>query len=93
MNLFVVLRRDDGAVELVTPPLDDLILPGVTRDSVLVLAREHASKKNPIPGLPSNLVISERPISMKEVKAKAKSGNLLEIFGTGISPNLYIRHL
>ncbi|CAG8683854.1 12654_t:CDS:2, partial [Acaulospora colombiana] len=83
MNLFVVLRRDDGAVELVTPPLDDLILPGVTRDSVLVLAREHASKKNPISGLPDNLVVSERPISMKEVNEKAKSGNLLEIFGTG----------
>ncbi|PVG04510.1 branched-chain amino acid aminotransferase II [Serendipita vermifera] len=83
MNLFVVLRRDDGAVELVTPPLDDLILPGVTRDSVLVLAREHASKKNPLSGLPENLVVSERPISMKEVKEKAKSGDLLEIFGTG----------
>ena len=33
MNLFVVLKKPDGTVELVTPPLDDLILPGVTRDT------------------------------------------------------------
>lgn len=28
-----------GGVELVTPPLDGTILPGVTRDSILQLAR------------------------------------------------------
>lgn len=83
MNLFLVIRRDDGAVELVTPPLDDVILPGVTRDSVLALARDHASGKTPIAGLSADLVVSERPITMKEVKEKAQSGNLLEVFGTG----------
>jgi branched-chain amino acid aminotransferase len=83
MNLFLVLRREDGAVELVTPPLDDVILPGVTRDSVLALARDHASGKKPISGIPADLVISERPITMKEVKEKAQSGNLLEVFGAG----------
>jgi len=42
MNLFVVLRKGNGSVELVTPPLDDVVLPGVTRDSVLRLARDQA---------------------------------------------------
>lgn len=32
MNLFVAFEEPDGTVELVTPPLDDIILPGVTRD-------------------------------------------------------------
>jgi len=83
MNLFVVLRKDDGSVELVTPPLDDVILPGVTRDSVLYLARDHASGTNPIRGLPKDLTVSERYINMGEVVEAAKKGRLLEIFGTG----------
>jgi branched-chain amino acid aminotransferase len=83
MNLFLVVRNENGAAELVTPPLDDVILPGVTRDSVLALARDHASGKKRISGLPSDLVVSECPITMKEVKEKAESGNLLEVFGTG----------
>lgn len=88
MNLFVALQKDDGSVELVTPPLDDVILPGVTRDSVLCLARDHASGKNPIPGLPKNLTVSERYINMGEVVEAARKDRLLEVFGTGacISP-------
>ncbi|KAF9067997.1 branched-chain amino acid aminotransferase II [Rhodocollybia butyracea] len=37
------LTEKGDAIELVTPPLDGMILPGVTRDSVLALARDHAS--------------------------------------------------
>jgi len=83
MNLFVALRKDDGSVELVTPPLDDVILPGVTRDSVLCLARDHASGNNPITGIPKNLTVSERYINMGEVVEAANNGRLLEVFGTG----------
>jgi len=83
MNLFVALRKDDGSVELVTPPLDDVILPGVTRDSVLYLARDHASGNNPIPGIPKNLTVSERYINMGEVVEASKKDRLLEVFGTG----------
>jgi branched-chain amino acid aminotransferase len=60
-------------VELVTPPLDGMILLGVMRDSVLALARDHASGKAPVPGL----------VTMKEVKAASESGNIGELFGTG----------
>ena len=64
--------------EIVTPPLDGIILPGVTRDSVLALARGHASGESPIEGMPEGkLVVSERPVTMKEVVRAAESGNLL----------------
>jgi branched-chain amino acid aminotransferase len=56
---------------LVTPPLSDSILAGVTRDSVLTLARE------------LGLGVEERPISLKELKAAHQSGTLTEVFGTG----------
>jgi hypothetical protein len=35
-NIFFVLKGKDGVKELVTPELDGLILPGVTRDSIIV---------------------------------------------------------
>lgn len=41
MNVFFVLKTRDGKTELVTAPLTDgTILPGVTRRSVLDLARQ-----------------------------------------------------
>ncbi|CAE6444685.1 unnamed protein product [Rhizoctonia solani] len=83
MNLLVVFKHPDGTTELATPPLEDVILPGVTRDSILALARDHESGKARIPGLPNDLKVRERHIKMEEVKAAAESGNLLEVFGAG----------
>ncbi len=83
MNMFIVLKTKDGKTELVTPPLNGMILPGVTRDSVLGLARDHISGKFPINGLPSDLVVSEREINMAEVQEASKDGRLLEMFGSG----------
>ncbi|KAL5534307.1 hypothetical protein ACEPAG_769 [Sanghuangporus baumii] len=83
MNLFVVFKKDNGSIELVTTPLDGMILPGVTRDSVLALAREHISGKTKLNDLPDNLVVSERPVTMAEVKAATDKGQLVELFGTG----------
>ncbi|THU90824.1 D-aminoacid aminotransferase-like PLP-dependent enzyme [Dendrothele bispora CBS 962.96] len=37
MNFFVALKRDDGDIDIITPPLDGTILPGVTRASILQL--------------------------------------------------------
>lgn len=56
---------------LVTPPLSDSILAGVTRDSVLVLAKD------------LGLAVEERPISIKELRAAHQAGTLSEVFGTG----------
>lgn len=72
MNLFVYLQNENGEKELVTPPLDGMILPGVTRDSILQLARQWAQFK-----------VSERPIQMKEVTEAQRAGRLLEVFGAG----------
>lgn len=36
-NIFFVTKGKDGTKELITPELDGLILPGVTRDSIIVL--------------------------------------------------------
>ncbi len=57
--------------ELITPPLAGTILPGVTRDSVLCLAREW--------GIPVN----ERLITIDEVLQAAETGRLQEMFATG----------
>ncbi|WP_019629226.1 branched-chain amino acid aminotransferase [Actinomadura atramentaria] len=67
MNLFFVL--DDGT--LVTPPLDGTILAGVTRDSILALARS------------AGHAVEERPFSLREWASGAASGRLREVFATG----------
>ena len=40
MNFFLFWKNENGEDELITPPLDGTILPGVTRDSILTLCRE-----------------------------------------------------
>ncbi|KAJ3571349.1 hypothetical protein NP233_g3808 [Leucocoprinus birnbaumii] len=82
MNLFVVFKHPDGTHELVTPPLDGMILPGVTRDSVLSLARGHSNGTHKL-NLPEKLVVTERSVSMKEVKSASENGSLVELFGAG----------
>jgi branched-chain amino acid aminotransferase len=54
-----------------TPPLTDTILRGVTRDSLLVLARD------------LGLDVSEEPITIDEVVAGVKDGTIAEIFACG----------
>jgi branched-chain amino acid aminotransferase len=75
MNLFIVIGRPDGSRELVTPPLDGTILPGVNRDCVLQLARERLEVHG--------WTVQERSISMRELEAASADGNLEEVFGTG----------
>lgn len=84
MNLFVVIENENGRTELVTPPLEEgLILPGVTRDSVLTIAREHASGETPLEGLPQDLVVSERNITMPQIVELQRQGKVKEVFGAG----------
>lgn len=66
MNLFLVL--DD---ELVTPSLGDTVLSGVTRDSILTLARARG------------MTVTERPVSFGEIVEAHASGRLKEVFGSG----------
>ncbi|KAK9366580.1 aminotransferase [Lipomyces kononenkoae] len=75
MNMFLVFKQPDGKFELVTAPLDGTILEGVTRDSILALARERFDK--------DKWVISERKATIKEVADHASAGTLVEAFGAG----------
>ncbi|KAG7204369.1 hypothetical protein KM043_004813 [Ampulex compressa] len=83
MNIFMFFINDDGEKELVTPPLNGLILPGVTRNSILNVSREWNQFK-----------VSERNISMDEVIRLLSENRLLELFGAGtaciVSPISYI---
>ena len=66
MNIFFVI--DD---EIVTPKLNGSILPGITRNSVIQLAKLW------------NLKVAERPIRIDDVIDASRSGKLTEIFGSG----------
>lgn len=65
-NIFFVING-----ELVTPPLGGTILPGITRDTVLQLAKDW--------GIPT----CERRITMDEVIVAVENGSLTEAFGSG----------
>ena len=73
--------RSSAGFELVTPPLDGTILPGVTRASLLSLAAARsASGKEPSL---SPLRVTERPLTVSELSSAASSGRLLEVFCSG----------
>jgi len=66
MNIFFVVGG-----RLVTPPLTDSFLAGVTRDSVLRLA----------PTL--GFEVDERPVEIGALLADLRAGRVTEVFGTG----------
>lgn len=65
-NIFFLIKN-----ELITPPLEGSILPGITRDSVIQLAKDWG------------YTVTERRITIDEVVAAAEDGTLKESFGTG----------
>ena len=71
MNLMFVIDE-----VLITAPLGDTILAGITRDSVLTLARDWKMK------------VQERKISVDEVLDAHKNGTLQEAFGTGTAATI-----
>ena len=66
MNIFFKIGG-----ELITPALQGSILPGVTRDSIIRLAKDM--------GMP----VTERRISIYELEEAQEDGKLEEIFGSG----------
>ncbi|MDQ3733550.1 MAG: branched-chain amino acid aminotransferase [Actinomycetota bacterium] len=75
MNLFFVFDRrgsgDPSDFELATPELTGTLLAGITRESVLVLAREHGYD------------VSERQVTVDEWRSRAADGSLTEVFACG----------
>lgn len=80
MNMFAAIRHRDGRQELVTAPLDGTILEGITRDSILGLAREKL--------VPEGWVVSERKYTMKELAEASREGRLIEAFGAGTAATI-----
>ncbi|KAI6177293.1 Branched-chain-amino-acid transaminase [Aphelenchoides bicaudatus] len=73
MNIFVYWINEQGEEELVTPPLTDgLILPGVTRDSLLELCQQWNEFK-----------VTERYPSMEEIRRAIAENRIKQIFGAG----------
>ncbi|HID28903.1 MAG TPA: branched-chain amino acid aminotransferase [Desulfobacterales bacterium] len=66
MNILFVIRG-----ELITPPLGGSILAGITRHSVLTLARHW------------NIPVAERPVTIDELLETHNDGSLQEVFGSG----------
>ena len=66
MNVFFVFGDT-----LITPPLTDTILDGVTRDSLLTLA------------IDLGMTVEERPVSVEELQEGLESGIVTEAFGAG----------
>jgi branched-chain amino acid aminotransferase len=62
-NVFALLKNG----RLITPPLDDQVLPGITRDSVIVVAQRLLG-----------LTVDERPLGVDELLDEA-----VEVFCTG----------
>lgn len=83
MNLFFVFGSGSGAC-VVTPELTGSLLPGVTRDSLLRLARDEGYE------------VAERKISVEEWEKAAASGELTEVFACGtaavVTPVGKVRH-
>ncbi len=67
MNIFFVF--EDGSLQ--TPPLSGTILPGVTRDSLITLARDFG------------MTVREEPYAIDQWQADAESGRLREAFACG----------
>ena len=67
MNVFFVFS--DGSLQ--TPPLSGTILPGITRDALMTLARSEGLK------------VREEPYAIDQWRADATSGRLTEAFACG----------
>lgn len=86
-NFFIIWHNaDSGRLELVTAPLESqLILPGVTRRSVLELVRERLSEH--FVGKLAPVQVVERTLTIDEIEKAAKEGRIMESFvsGTAVS--------
>ncbi|XP_038639318.1 branched-chain-amino-acid aminotransferase, mitochondrial isoform X2 [Scyliorhinus canicula] len=72
MNIFIYWKNEQGELELLTPALDGTILPGVTRESLLDLARQWGEFK-----------VSERVLTLDELIKGLQEDRVKEVFGAG----------
>jgi branched-chain amino acid aminotransferase len=79
-NFFIIWRSREGRLQLVTAPLDDkIILDGITRKSVIELARERLSDGK----LLEELEVVEREYTMTDIVEAVEDGRVVEAFACG----------
>lgn len=71
MNLFFVINN-----KLITPPLGDTVLDGVTRDSIILLSKD------------LGIDIDIRKVSVKEIINSLKNNSITEAFGAGTAATI-----
>jgi len=72
MNLLCLWKNKQNEVELITCPLNGIILPGVTRSAILDLTREWKEFK-----------VTERNWTIQELTEAIEEKRVLEMFGAG----------
>ena len=72
MNIFFLWMNEQGEKELITCPLNGLILPGITRKSILQLTRKWNEFK-----------VSEKEFTIHDIEKAAAQNRLLECFTSG----------
>lgn len=72
MNIFMYWINDEGEEELITPALNGLILPGITRKSLLQLARGW-----------DEFPVVEKSFTIQQLAKGVREGRVKEIFGAG----------
>lgn len=91
MNMFILKQAEDGCeftearvvqklmadLEFITMGLENgIVLPGITRDSIIKLIEAHAAGETEIPNVPKKVRVVERDISMKELVKSVEDGSL-----------------
>jgi branched-chain amino acid aminotransferase len=80
-NFFVVWRTKGGKLQLITADLNErIVLDGVTRRSILELARSRLTSSSPEL---EALEIVERKFNIFEIEEAVKEGRLVEAFAAG----------
>lgn len=72
MNFMVFWKNEQGVDELITPPLDGTILPGITRDSILKITEELKEFK-----------VTQKPFKIHDLIKACNEGRVHEAFGAG----------
>lgn len=72
MNFFVFWKNEDGEDELITPPLDGTILPGITRDTILKITAELKEFK-----------VTRKNFKIQELIKACEENRVYEAFGAG----------
>ncbi|KAI0251350.1 hypothetical protein BJV78DRAFT_1212682 [Lactifluus subvellereus] len=89
INAFAVFERPDGDLDVVMPPLDGMIIPGVTCASVLslLLHHPHTTTTTTLPQLPAHTCIhtTKCALTMSELFTASAAGTLCEFFCVGMA--------